>query len=179
MAKIPKKRRRRQRGKTPLPRTEAQYRALPVRAQETVCKAAHALTEMRGGASLRKAARQANLDPRTVRQLAGAWLRKSTSGRYIATKTDRLLRILVIPTSNGLAEIAIQGSRGATLLAEYWNATQLFLETGDSTALQRFDGVTITNARGERIALLTDLDELERLGSAGVLSFESIYARVA
>jgi len=44
--------------------------------------------------------------------------------------------------------------------------------------VRRFDGHTIADTKGRRVPLLTDLDELERLGAAGTLSFESIYAKI-
>ena len=55
----------------------------------------------------------------------------------------------------------------------------LYLETGDDTELARFRGKSIIDAQGNAVPLLTDLDELERLGSAGVLSFQSLYARAS
>jgi hypothetical protein len=87
-------------------------------------------------------------------------------------------RVLILPTPGGLAEIATNDSGSATIAGQYLNAVQLFLQTGDDTELQRFRGQHIINAEGKVVPLLTDLDELERLGSAGVLSFESLYARV-
>src|SRR5882724_3106070 len=56
-------------------------------------------------------------------------------------------------------------------------AVQRYLETGDNSALAKFKGKYIVDAQGKRIALMTDLDDLDRLGSAGELSFESLYAR--
>ena len=37
----------------------------------------------------------------------------------------------------------------------------------------------VTDADGKQLPLLTDVEVLNRLGSAGILSFESLYARVA
>ena len=51
------------------------------------------------------------------------------------------------------------------------------METGDNSALARFKNKYLVDAQGKRIALMTDLDDLDRLGSAGELSFESLYAR--
>jgi hypothetical protein len=175
---IRKKARRRQRAPVPRPKTVEQFRALPERSQDALTRAANVLTGMRGGESLAGAARKVGIDPRTVRRLVGKALRKTSAGRYAPTKSDRLVRVLAIPTPKGVAEIATRGSRDATTVAGYWNAVQLFLETGDSSALDRYQGRVVRNAQGEEIALLTDLDELEHLGSAGVLSFESLYARV-
>jgi hypothetical protein len=83
----------------------------------------------------------------------------------------------MIPSSAGPREIAIRNSRQASLLGEYWSAVQKYLETGDSSAVEKFQYKHITDASGKKVPLLTDLAELDRLGSAGVLSFESLYAR--
>ncbi len=87
--------------------------------------------------------------------------------------------MLVLPTPGGLAEIATLDSRAATLVGEYWNAVNLYLETGDDGELARFRGQSVIDAQGNAVPLLTDTDELERLGSAGVLSFQSLYAKAS
>lgn len=71
------------------------------------------------------------------------------------------------------------GGWQATLAAEHWNAAHRYLDRGDSSAVRGFRGKSIVDVKGKRIRLLTDLEELERLGNAGVLSFESLYARAA
>jgi hypothetical protein len=90
---------------------------------------------------------------------------------------DRLLRIVVVITEGGLVEIATRDSRQASKAGRHSAAVQRYLETGDATNLARFRGKHIIYANGKRVALLTDLGELDRLGSAGLLSFESLYAR--
>jgi hypothetical protein len=162
------------------PRSAAQYFAQPKRKRESLQKAAHVLSAMRTeGISLNAASREHSVSPRTVQRHAGAALRKTSRGTYTARRSDRLLRVLVIPTPDGLAEIATMDSRAATVVAEYWNAVNLYLETGDDTGLARFRGQSIIDAQGDPVPLLTDLDELERLGSAGVLSFQSLYAKAS
>jgi len=86
---------------------------------------------------------------------------------------------MVIPSSSGLREIRVRDSREASLLGRYWAAVQKYLETGDASALRRIRRTTVINAKGKRFQLIRDLHELDRLGSAGVLSFETIYATVA
>jgi len=143
-------------------------------------KFARIVTTMRTeGLSLTRAATEEGVSPATVLRHAKTALRKTANGRYKARKSDRLLRVLVIPTPDGLAEIATRDSRSATIVGEYWNAVHQHLETGDETELARFAGVTITDAQGNAVPLLTDTDELERLGSAGILSFQSLYARAS
>lgn len=131
--------------------------------------------------SLPEASREFGLDPRLVARLSKSALRKRRNGQYAAKRTDKLLRILAIPAPDekgGKREIAVRDSHQATILGRYWAAVQKYLRTGDSSALDKFRGKRVTGASGKRVPLLTDLTELDRLGSAGVWSFESIYAQV-
>ena len=129
--------------------------------------------------SLRKAAREYDLDPRIVVRMARPALRKRANGQYAARPTDKLLRILAVPAHEGVREVAIRDSRQATRLGEYWAAVHKYLATGDASHIEKFRRKRIVDASGKRIKLLTDLEELDRLASAGVLSFESLYAEVA
>ncbi len=165
----------------PKPRAgQGKRRPVATRHQQSQLKAARVLTSMRTeGLSLSSAAREEGVSPATVLRHAKTALRKTSTGRYKARKTDRLLRSLIIPTSEGLAEIATADSRAASIVGEYWNAVNTFLDTGDDTALARFQGVSIRDAHGNAVRLLTDVAQLEHLGSFGMLSFESIYARAS
>ena len=84
----------------------------------------------------------------------------------------------MIPTPEGSTEIEVRGLKAASLLGRYWAAVHKYYETGD-TSVQKFSGESITATDGVKYPLLTDLDVLNRLGYAGVFSFESLYARSA
>jgi hypothetical protein len=99
------------------------------------------------------------------------------SGQYIASGSDRLQREVRIPSADGLRDITVRSSKDATLIAEYWNDVHAYLAKGDASGLERFARLHVTDANGERVSFLTDRDALDELGNAGVLSFESIYAR--
>jgi hypothetical protein len=90
---------------------------------------------------------------------------------------DTKLRVMLVPATRGLTEVRTRDSREATKIGRYWNDLRPFLETGDDSELLKYRDQFIVDADGKRVPLLTDLDELERLGSVGALSFESIYAR--
>ena len=105
-------------------------------------------------------------------------LRKQRNGHYVARKTDRLLRILSVVTPEGRRGIAVRDSRQASLLGSYWAAVQRYLQTGDDSALREFQGKKVTDASRKRHLFITDVNQLNRLGSAGVLSFESLYSGV-
>jgi hypothetical protein len=176
MASIRRKRRRRQRA----PRSLQEFDALPQRSQDAWNLAAHVISEMRShNTPLYPAAEKFGIDPRKVKLLGGSALRRRPNGRYAAKASDQLVRVVRIPEYGGLREIVTRGSRETTRLSKYYEAVDLFLDTGDSSSLEEFKGQTITTAQGERVPFLTDLDELERLGAAGVLSFESLYARAS
>jgi hypothetical protein len=66
----------------------------------------------------------------------------------------------------------------ASAIGKYWNAVHKYLAQGDPAALRPFVGKSFADARGNRVTFLTDPSTLDELGGAGVLSFETIYARV-
>ena len=169
---------RRARNKLVAPRTADQYFAKSEGFRGLWDRVVAVISKMRSDrASLQQASREVGVSPRTVIRRGSRALRKQTNGRYMAKASDRLLRVLMIPTPAGTAEIVVPDSRQATLLAEYWNAVHRFFETGEASRLKKFHGKHITDANGAKILLTTDLAELNRLGAAGVLSFESLYAR--
>lgn len=138
------------------------------------------LSKMRKGIPFRRAVDEVDTDARTVLRLAGSTLRKGRGG-YVVQARDRLLRVLYLPDEDrpgGLQEVTTRDSRQATRASNYWHGVHRYLTTGDAIGLAPFRGKTITDAQGKRIRLLTDLAALDRLASAGVLSFESIYARM-
>ncbi len=162
------------------PRTASEFFATSEHAQDIWTRVAHVISKMRKEkVSLPKASREYRIDPRTVARLGKPALRKKKNGQYAAKASDRLLRVLVIPTSKGLQEAAVRGSRDASALGKYWDAVQDYLATGDSLPLRQLPQKRISDANGSLISLLTDVNELDRLGSAGVLSFESLYAKAA
>jgi hypothetical protein len=158
------------------PNTARQYFSLSPNNQETWDSIGHVISKMREGMTLPKAAKEFSLPPKTVITLGRSALRKQKNGRYVAKKTDRLLRVVNALTTKGRKEIATRDSRQASLVGGHWAGVQKFLQTGDDSTLLKFDKKKIVDASTKRFVLLTDLKELERLGSAGVLSFESLYA---
>jgi len=162
-----------------VPTTARQYFSRSKQFQEAWDSVGQVISKMRSGRiSLRRASKEIGVDPSKVLKLGRSALRKQKSGKYAARKTDHLLRILSILTPKGRREIAVRDSHQASTLGKYWAAVQRYLQTGDDSALRKFKGKKITDASGKRHPLITDLKQLDALGSAGVLSFESLYAGV-
>jgi hypothetical protein len=162
------------------PRTGKQYFAKPARFQKLWDKVVSVISKMRAeGTSLKSTSRELKVSPQTVLRYGGSALRKGSRGRYQAKKSDNLLRILPLPAPGGTREIAVRSFSEASILGRDWNAVQTYLDTGDKSGLATFQGKFVTDASGTKVPLLTDLNELDRQGSAGVLSFESFYGRTA
>ena len=163
-----------------VPKTKAQYSAKPEKFKDTWHSVLAVVSKMRREkVSLAQASRDVGVSPRAVAKWGKQALRKGANGKYVVTRQDSLLRIVLIPTPDGPKEIAVRGSKQVVQLAQYWNALHRYLQTGDGSRLKPFEGKKIKDANGVEILLLTNRAALNRLGSAGVLSFESIYARTA
>jgi len=131
------------------------------------------------GLALAMAAKAEQTSPRTVKRYVGSALRQEgPGGRYWPTASDRIRRTLHVLTSKGTQPVTVRSSRQASQVGAYWAAVQKYLETGDASGVRQFESKYITDISGERIPLLTDLQELDRLGNAGNLSFETIYAKM-
>lgn len=162
-----------------IPRTLKQYSGLRDDAQDTWSRVLNAISKMRfEKLSLQEASKEAGVSPREVTTLGRKALRKDARGNYRAKPNDDLLRVLIIPGPDGLHEVAVDDSETASEIAAYSDAVQKYLRTGNASKLRRFTGTRLMDADGNPIELLTDLSVLRRLGSAGALSFESLYARV-
>ena len=173
-----KRRQRSVRKNRTAPRTAQQYSARSSRFQDLWDKVVAVISNLRSQkTSLQKATREMGVSPRTVVKYGGSALQKGKRGRYAAKKSDRLLRMLMVPSPEGPREIAVPNSSTATLIGKYWNAVYRYLDTGDTSGIVKFAGKHISDAEGKRVDLLTRLADLDRLASAGVLSFESLYAR--
>lgn len=158
------------------PTTARQYFSLSPKNQEIWDSVGHFVSKVREGLTVSKAAKEFGLPSKTAIDLGRSALRKQKNGRYVAKKKDQLLRVVNVLTSDGRKEIATRDSRQASLVGGHWAAVQKFLQTGDDSALLKFGKKKIVDASRKRFLLLTDPKELERLGSAGVLTFESMYA---
>ena len=161
------------------PKNLEQYLALNERDQDLWTDTGQIVTKVKRGATFAGACRELDRDPRTVQRLAKRALRKLRNGRWAVKGTERLLRVLQKLTPEGRQQIGIRDSRQASMLGDYWHAIDLYRDTGDSSKVLTFRGKYVIDADGERFPFLTDLAEIDRLGSAGVLSFESLYERVA
>jgi hypothetical protein len=136
------------------------------REDEARTRAFRALSAMRRGASISRAAKENGVTPRTIKQYVGAALRQDRpGGRIRATKSDRLVRYLQIPGPHGPIEIRARGIRQAREFARYKIAVNRFL-AGDRDALIPWHGKKIAG-----IALQTESDVLKNLAQKDLLPY--------
>lgn len=128
-----------------------------------------ALSAIRRGATLSRAARENGVTPRTIKRYVGnALVQGRPGGRIRATKSDHLLRYLVIPGPHGPIEITVRGSKTAREFARYKAAVNRFLR-GDRHALADWHGKKIAG-----IELITAGSTLKGLADKGLLPY-SLY----
>ena len=128
---------------------------------------------MRQGDTVSKAARDNGVTVRTVkRYVASALVQDRPGARIRATKSDRLVRYLQIPGSDGPRDITVRGSKAASKFANYKAAVNRLLR-GDRHALDRWHGKTI-----QGIPLVTDAKTLVEQARKEMLPY-SLYRSLA
>jgi len=137
-------------------------------------RALEALSHMRRGLSLRKAAKETHTTAETVRRYVPRALDRMSSGRYAAKAIDSYERTLYMLTERGKVAVTVRGSRAASKIANYWVAVDEFLRTGRTDRLRAFRGESV-RAGKEKYAFITNVNMLRRLGYAGEVSFETLY----
>ena len=139
-------------------------------ARERVLKA---LSAMRRGATLSKAAKENGVTSRTVKRYAGsALVQDRPGGRVRATKSDRLVRYLQIPGPNGPIDINVRGSKLTSEFAKYKAAVNRLL-AGDRNALKDWHGKKIAG-----VSLITDTKTLVEQAHQEMLPY-SLYRFLA
>lgn len=129
----------------------------------------------RAGLSWTKATRQAGITKDTALRYTGAAYEQDAKGRWIPKKSDRLYRSMRFHDGRGWFWVEPANSREANKLAAYQRAVKRYLETGDDRGLRKFKRMMLKTRQKTSLPFLTDLDQLDRLGEAGQLSFEDLY----
>src|ERR1700689_5362970 len=94
-------------------RTDRTY-SVSDRSFEAKRRAFHTIARMRhDGLSIEAASREEGTTPATVRKYLPAALRRSKAGRWVATKSDRYIRLLSLPGAHGPVMVRARGSKDA------------------------------------------------------------------
>jgi hypothetical protein len=118
------------------------------------------LRYMRKGESLTKAVEKVGVNKNFAVKHLGKNLHKS-KGKWRVNSSDTIeTEMLIYGRNTGQTTIITANSKDRKLIAEYMNAVQKALRSGDEAPLKRFGSVKIIDANGEEHYLETDLDKL-------------------
>jgi hypothetical protein len=142
------------------------------RSFEAKRRAFHTIARMRhDGLSIEAASREEGTTPATVRKYLPAALRRSKAGRWVATKSDRYIRLLSLPGAHGPVMVRARGSKDAQFASAYLASLNRWTRTGKPYELAPFHGKKIG-----KFELITASRTLKALGDAGLLQIDSLYA---
>jgi hypothetical protein len=122
------------------------------------------------GESPSKAARALHTTLKTVRKFVGPQLRRTASGRYKVTRSDRLKREIVVLSREGYQPVTVRSSRQAKLASRHLIAVTRFLRDGDTAWLKSFIGKRI-----DGVELLTDPDRIREFAEADLVKLDGLY----
>jgi hypothetical protein len=142
------------------------------RSFEAKKRAFQAINSMRrDGVSLRDAARDQGTTPATIRKHLPAALYKSKAGRWVATKSDRYVRLISMPGPYGPVIVPAHGSEEARFASAYLASLSRWSRTGKQYEIASFHGKKIGD-----FELMTAPRTLRALRDAGLLQLDSLYA---
>jgi len=160
-------------------RTARAWDALPQPKRDTHLRVLDVISAMRRNpnTSLRQAAIDWNTTPETVRRYAGPVVQRS-GRRFVVSSSDRLYAPVRFYTDKGLVTIGTTDSRVRSKMGRHMNAVDRYLKTGKTDHLTEFRGQFV---RAQKVAypFITNPRTLDRLASAGEISYEDFYARAS
>ena len=146
-------------------------RKIRIKRRETPHRVTAVLARMRKrGESLSQAARAEHSTPRTVKKFVGEQLRRSASGRYSPTRSDRLKREIYVFGADGYEPVTVGSSKQAKLASEHLIAIDRFLRTYATEWLTPFRGKRIGG-----IELLTDPSRIREFADADLVKLDGLY----
>ena len=125
----------------------------------------------RDGLSIQAASREEGTTSATVKKYLPGALRRSKSGHWVATKSDRYQRFLSLPGPHGPVIVRARGSKEAQFASAYLASLSRWARTEKAYELASFHGKKVGN-----FELVTASRTLKALADAGLLQIDSLYA---
>jgi hypothetical protein len=148
-----------------VPKTDKQFQAKE-KAFDVVAAA-----RRNSGKSLGAIARETGTTVKTVRKYLPAALRKSRSGKWVVSKSDRYVRHVSLPGQYGHETVKAHGSKQAQLASAYWAAIGRWTASRNPAELAPFHGKKVGS-----FEFITDPRTLNALRDSGLLQLDSLYA---
>lgn len=134
-------------------------------------KAFRVLSRVRRGESRTAAEHAEHTTHNTVDRWVGADLARGSTGRVVATPSDRHPRGMDVLTVGGPQNLDVRSSRQRTLVSRHWSAIDAYKNRGELAPLRAL--------RGQRVAgqlLECDYDAIDEWARRGDLDIDDIYA---
>jgi len=125
-------------------------------------RALQVLGGMRKSGFLTVLAKEVGITAYKVKKHLGRSIRKK-KGKWLASKTDRIERSMLIYARGKQKTIILSSSQDASLIGSYFNAVGQYLETGDESVLKLFKKVRIKDASGKFHKLETRPEKLHEI----------------
>ncbi|ABE51537.1 hypothetical protein [Methanococcoides burtonii] len=124
------------------------------------------LRNVRKGVPFSKAIEKTGANKKNVINNLGKYLYKS-KGKWRVTASDRIESEMAFnDRDKGLISIVTTRSKDRSLIAEYFNAVNQALKSGDSKFLKKFENAKVIDAEGNEHYFVTDLDRLYEIQDA-------------
>lgn len=125
-------------------------------------KSLEVLSEVRRNKkSLSKTSKDKGISLKSVLKNTNAF--KKIGNLWMPKTYDRISRVMKINTDGKMISIEVNDSRTASLIGRYHNAVKKYLETGDTSELDKFKGKTVKDANGNTYVLETDTEALDEI----------------
>ena len=149
---------------------------LGVRGSRAYDRTLEALSLMRKGASATRAAKRAGATTKSIAKYGRGAVERH-GRRLVARDSDTMPRRMQVLMPDGIERnVIIRNSREASLLANHANALRRYLNTGDATELEKFQGKAVT-INGKKVPLVADTATIDKLTRAGVIDEYEPYER--
>ena len=136
------------------------------------------LKEMRGGKSLKAAARSVHVSPERLRNYIQETGVVRKEHRQWVVGEDRRSRVVQVFSGGQVHEITVPDYESAALVGNYMAAVGNFLSTNDPSYLAPYVGRWVTDVNGRVYPFETHRNTLYRLSNSGGESFENVYRLV-
>ena len=134
-----------------------------------------AISLMRDGKSMTKAASSVGVSAERVRNyIVSQGLAVKSSGRWHLGKDSRTRTMMIFSRGRAVA-VNVRGFEQARLIGQYASDVGQFLATNDTSYLDYFKGLSVTDTGGRTYLLETDPNTLYRLASGAGDDFSRIY----
>jgi hypothetical protein len=158
-----------QTGRANKPRQRA---SLSDRSFEAEQRSLHAVARARrDGISPSQAAGEEGTTLATIKKYLPAALRRSETGRWVVSKSDRYGRLLSLPGPQGPVTVRARGSKEAQFASAYLASLTRWARTEKAYELAPFHGKKVGD-----FELITAARTLRPLRDAGLLQLDSLYA---